>query len=97
MLFHITHHHDETTCPAHDEAAVAATFGAVLDTLTENVNEVIGAWVDPPGHDFFMVVDADDASQIFMGLFPIVSAGTAKVQPVGDYVAMMKIREQRHS
>tara|TARA_B100000953_G_scaffold280454_1_gene257222 strand:+ start:283 stop:636 length:354 start_codon:yes stop_codon:yes gene_type:complete len=97
MLFHITHHHDETTCPAHDEAAVADTFGAILDTLTENVNEVIGAWVDPPGHDFFMVVDADDASQIFMGLFPIVSAGTAKVQPVGDYVAMMKIREQLNS
>ena len=76
------------------EAAVARTFGAVLGTLTENVNEVVGAWVDPPGHDFFIVVDADDVSQIFTGLFPIVSAGTAKVQPVGDYVAMMELREQ---
>ncbi|MCH2427041.1 MAG: hypothetical protein MK177_06875 [Acidimicrobiales bacterium] len=97
MLFHITHHHDETTCPAHDEAVVAETFGAVLGTLKENVNEVIGAWVDPPGHDFFFVVDADDAGQIFTGLFPIVSAGTAKVQPVGDYVAMMKVREQMNA
>ena len=94
MLFHITHHHDETTCPAHDEAAVAETFGAVLGTLKENVNEVIGAWVDPTGHDFFFIVDADDAGQVFSGLFPIVAARTAKVQPVGDYVAMMKVREQ---
>jgi hypothetical protein len=53
--------------------------------------------VDPPGHDFFFVVDADDAGQIFTGLFPIVSAGTAKVQPVGDYVAMMKVREQMNA
>ena len=89
MLFHITHDHDE--------AAVADTFGAVLGTLAENVNEVVGVWVDPPGHDFLFVVDADDASQIFMGLFPIVSAGTAKVQPVGDYVAMIKTREQLNS
>ena len=66
----------------------------MLGTLKENVNEVIGAWVDPPGHDFFFVVDADDAEQIFSGLFPIVSDGTAKVQPVGDYAAMMKMREQ---
>lgn len=54
MLFHITHDHDE--------AAVADTFGAVLGTLAENVNEVVGVWVDPPGHDFLFVVDADDAS-----------------------------------
>ncbi len=97
MLFHITHHHDETTCPAHDDAVVAGTFGVVLDTLTENVNEVIGAWVDPPGHDFFFVVDADDASQIFLGLGPIVSAGTAKIQPVGDYAVMIETRKQLNS
>jgi hypothetical protein len=49
--------------------------------------------VDPPGHDFFFVVDADDTAQIFQGVFPIVSAGTARIQPVGDYVAVMKVRE----
>ena len=97
MLFHINYHHDETTCPAHDEAAVAATLGAVLGSLTEHVKEVSGAWVDPPGHDFFFVGDADNAAQIFTGLFPIVSAGTAKIQPVGDYVATMKVREQMNA
>jgi hypothetical protein len=39
-------------------------------------------------------VDDDDVSQIFMGLYPIVSAGTAKIQPVGDHMAMMKTRKE---
>tara|TARA_B110000438_G_scaffold293637_1_gene333825 strand:- start:788 stop:952 length:165 start_codon:yes stop_codon:yes gene_type:complete len=48
---------------------------------------------DPPGRDFFFVVEADDAWDIFQGLFLIVSAGIARVQPAGDYVAMIKVRE----
>ena len=97
MLFHITHHHDEHTCPAKDDAKMATTFGAVMDTLTEHVNAVIGAWVDPAGHDFFFVVDADDTTQIFQGIFPIIDAGTAQVRPVGDFVAMLKARQEANS
>ena len=82
---------------AKEDTKLDVNCGAVLGRLKENVNEVIGAWVDPPGHDCFFVVDADDGGQIFTGLFPIVSGGTAKVQPVGDYVAMMKVREQMNA
>ena len=75
----------------------AVTFGAVMDTLTEHVNEVVGAWVDPPGHDFFFVVDADDATQVFQGMFPIIDAGTAQVRPVGDFAAMLKARAEANA
>ena len=34
MLFHVPHHHDEHTGPAKDDATMAVTFGAVMDTLT---------------------------------------------------------------
>ena len=97
MLFHVTHHHDESSCPAKNEEVMAKTFAVVLDTLEEHVNELIGAWVDPGAHDFFFVVDADESSQIFSGLFPIVDAGTAKIQPVGDYAAMLKMRKELNS
>ena len=97
MLSHITHQHDEHTCPAKDDAKMANTFAAVLTTLTEHVNEVIGTWVDPPGHAFFFVVDADDATQIFQGLFPIIDAGTAQVRPVGDFAAMLKARAEANA
>ncbi len=36
MLFHITHRHDESTCPLHDEEAGNATFGSVLSALEAN-------------------------------------------------------------
>ena len=73
------------------------TFGAVLGALEENVNGVIGAWVDGPGDDFFFVVGADESSQILAGLLPIATTGTAKIQPAGDYVAVMNLREQLNS
>ena len=97
MLFHVTHHHTEATCPAHDDEVAGKTFGIVLDSLKENENEVIGAWVDGPGHDFFIVVDADNTSQIFAGLFPIIPHGTAKIQPVDDYSVMMAKRKELNS
>ena len=97
MLFHITHHHTEATCPAHNDEVAGKTFGIVLDSLKENVNEVIGAWVDGPGHDFFVVVDAESTSQIFAGLFPIIPYGTAKIQPVDDYVDMITQRQELNS
>ena len=58
---------------------------------------VVGAWVDPPGHDFFFVVDADDAAQVFQGMFPIIDAGTAQVRPVGDFAAMLKARAEANA
>tara|TARA_B100000959_G_C14878467_1_gene581466 strand:- start:72 stop:302 length:231 start_codon:yes stop_codon:yes gene_type:complete len=73
---------------------MSKTFAIVVDTLKESVNEVLGAWVDPPGHQFFFVVDADDTAQIFSGLFPVFNVGTARVQPVGDFAAMMELRKE---
>jgi len=97
MIFHITHHHDATTCPAHDEEAGNATFGAVLGALEANVDRIIGAWIDPPGHHSFFVVEADEASKIFAGLWPIIPAGTAHVRPVVDLAEMMAARTALNS
>jgi len=90
MIFHITHHHDEKTCPAHDPEKVAATFGQLLPSLAEQGVTVHGAWVDPPGHDFFLVVETDSYEAIVEGLFPAVPMGTARIQPVEDLKARME-------
>ena len=92
MLFHIHHHHDEKTCPAHDPAAVGASFGAVLPALAEHGVTVVGAWVDPPGHDFFFVVETDSYDALVEGLRPIIPSGSATIQPVGDMVAQVAKR-----
>ncbi|MGK0225466.1 MAG: DUF3303 domain-containing protein [Acidimicrobiales bacterium] len=84
MLLHITHHHDEKTCPAGDKEKVAATFGALLPSLEAAGVTVVGAWVDPPGHDFFLIVETDSYEALLEGFEPIVPIGTATIQPVVD-------------
>ena len=95
MLFHITHRHDETTCPLHDKEAGQKSFGSVLASLEANVDRVIGAWTDPAGHRVFFVVEASEASQIMMGLWPIIPSGTADIVPVSDTATMLADREAK--
>ena len=42
-------------------------------------------------------LDADDATQVFQGMFPIIDAGTAQVRPVGDFAAMLKARAEANA
>ena len=63
-----------------------------MDSLTDHVNEVVGAWVDPLGHDFFFVLETDDYDALVEGLRPIIPSGTATIQPVGDMGATVAKR-----
>ena len=49
-------------------------------------------WVDPPGHDFFFVLETDDYEALVEGLRPIIPSGSATIQPVGDMGAMVAKR-----
>ena len=82
---------------AHDKEAGDASFGAALATLEANVEQVVGAWVDPPGHNFFFVVETDDAAKIFAGLWPIIPAGTAQVRPVNSLQAALETADELRS
>ena len=64
----------------------------MLPALAENGVTVVGAWVDPPGHDFFFVVETDDYDAMVEGLRPIIPSGTATIQPVGDMAAQVAKR-----
>jgi len=63
-----------------------------LPALNEFGVTVIGAWVDPPGHDFFFVVETDSYDDLVEGLRPILSSGSARIQPVGDLQAQVAKR-----
>lgn len=84
MLFHITHSHNELTCPVNDTSLFLNSFGAVVDSLEANNVTVIGAWIDGPGHQSFYVIDADSPDDIHNGLHPIIARGTAVIKPVAD-------------
>ena len=97
MLFHCHHKHDENTCPSGDPERLSATFAAVLPALEANGVKVIGAWIDPPAHEFFFVLETDDYQALTEGLRPILLAGTAKIQPEGDVAARMQATMARLS
>ncbi|MDA0300106.1 MAG: hypothetical protein O3B40_06700 [Actinobacteria bacterium] len=63
-----------------------------MPALNEFGVTVIGAWVDPPGHDFFFVVETDSYDDLVEGLRPILSSGSARIQPVGDLQAQVAKR-----
>ena len=46
--------------------------------------EVIGAWIDGPGHKSFYIIDADSADDIHNGRHPLIARGTAVITPVAD-------------
>tara|TARA_B100000686_G_C16673197_1_gene907647 strand:+ start:766 stop:1050 length:285 start_codon:yes stop_codon:yes gene_type:complete len=90
MLFHITHSHEEQTCPINNQDVLRDSFGKVMSSLTDNGVEVIGWWVDPPAHQMFFVVEADSAEVVYDGLQPIIDRGTCITQPVLDAAAKVQ-------
>ncbi len=91
VLLHIKHHHDPTTCPGGDEERRQATFGSLLPALETAGITVVGAWTDPPAHDFFLIVETDSYEDLLEGMRPIIPAGSAIIQPVVDMRARMQV------
>ena len=56
MIFHVYHSHNELTCPINDTDLFLSSFGSVVDSLEANNVEVIGAWIDGPGHKSFYII-----------------------------------------
>ena len=55
MIFHVYHFHNELTCPINDTDLFLSSFGSVVDSLEANNVTVIGAWIDGPGHNHFIL------------------------------------------
>ncbi|HJM27520.1 MAG: hypothetical protein QF596_03525 [Acidimicrobiales bacterium] len=90
MIFHVTHTHNELTCPIHDPETLLNSFGKALESLENESVNIIGAWVDGPGHQLFFVIETDSADAIHNGLKPIIDRGTARIQPVTDMQARIQ-------
>lgn len=92
MLFHVTHVHSPESCPAEDPERARSTIGKMLSGAEEAGVKLIGAWVDAPGHAFYLVVDTDSADKLTDFFFPALTIGHAEVVPVEDALALFKRR-----
>ncbi len=94
MLFHITHQHTEDTCPAHDADRMKSTFGALLAAIEETGVDVRGFYANAPAHRVYMIVEAESVEVINKLLYPVLTIGTAEVEPVVETAALTKAFEE---
>ena len=73
MLFHATH--------AHDENKKAKMMTAIQAAGEIGIN-VHGIYVDPPGHVFYLILEADSMEQIVRFFDPILELGDTDIHPV---------------
>jgi len=81
MLFHATHTHSYQTCHAHDEDRKAKVMEAVQSAGDIGIN-IIGIFVDPPGHVAYFVLEAESMEQIVQFFDPLLELGDTDISPV---------------
>jgi len=81
MLFHATHTHSYQTCHAHDEKRKDKVMEAVQSAGEIGIN-IIGIFVDPPGHVGYFVLEAESMEQIVQFFDPMLELGDTDIHPV---------------
>ena len=81
MLFHATHTHSYQTCHAHNENKKAKMMTAIQAAGEIGIN-VHGIYVDPPGHVFYLILEADSMEKIVQFFDPILELGDTDIHPV---------------
>jgi len=84
MLFHITHTHGYETCMAHNQDS-KKEFSQTISNSEKLDIKVHGVYADPPGHQIFMVLEADTMEQLVKFLDPIIDFGDYDIRPVLNF------------
>jgi hypothetical protein len=82
MLFQVVHTHTNEDCPARSpEQLKPITSWWAAMKKTPGV-KVVGGYVSPLDHTYYITVEADDYATLAKALGPLVSLGTGHVTPV---------------
>ncbi len=93
MLFVVTHEHTPDLCPSDDPAPVNKL--ADENHIKESGVKVLGSYVAPPEHVFFLVLEADDYGQVVKYLRPLMKIGTPDIVPVQTLTEALGIFSKR--
>ena len=92
MLFHVTHVHSYQTCPAHNPD-VKASVAEAIKTAADKGVKLLMTTVDAPGHNLYMLLEADSYEAIMNFFEPLLEIGDADIRPVMDVMAAMNIAQ----
>lgn len=89
MLFHAIHRHTHETCSAH-KPDNQAQFEKAFKSADEIGIDIIGMYVDAPGHSTYFILEADSSLQIAKFFDPILELGDTEIKPVSDATKLLE-------
>ena len=82
MVFVVTHEHTPELCPSDDPAPVHKL--ADESHIKESGVEVLGAYVAPPEHTSYLILEAADYGHVVTYVRPMMKIGTTDIVPVQE-------------
>ncbi len=82
MIFQVTHTHTNEDCPARSVEKLKPTTAWWAAMKKTPGIKVLGAYVSPLAHTYYITVEADDAGVMAKAFGPLVSQGMGTVTPV---------------
>jgi hypothetical protein len=82
MLFQVVHTHNHETCPAQSSENLeraSAWWNALKNTPGI---KVLGGYVAPIEHVFYVTVEAEDSAALVRGMGPLNTIGTGQISPI---------------
>ena len=62
-----------------------------LNSADEIGVKIMGMYVDPPGHKFYFIMEAENMEQIVRFFDPMLELGDADIHPVMDFQAALAV------
>ena len=94
MLFQVIHTHSHETCPGVFPDKLAS-FSQWWDGLKTNANvKVLGGYVSPMDHVFYITLEADDFATVSRAVGPLNAIGTGRISPILTLDQTMPIAEE---
>jgi uncharacterized protein with GYD domain len=89
MLFMVYHKHTAEMCPGGKVRPDKDFISKLNDQIQESGVELVGGYIDGPGHRFYMVIEADDSSKLNKAIEQLRLTGdTNEIIPVMDLSKM---------
>ncbi len=92
MRFHIAHTHEPRDCIAHKPDEIKRVVKGLIDAAGEAGVKLVSVNVAIPSHTLYLIVEADEVTQLDAMMDPALEWGKSTITPVSDLIAAIKAR-----
>jgi hypothetical protein len=83
MKYMVTHRHTAEMCPGGNVRPDKEFIGKLNDQIKSSGVNLLGGYLDGPGHEFYFVFDTDDVGKLYTAIEQLRLVGdTNKIVPI---------------